>query len=60
MVRKHFETQKINIEILYNKNKAKILFDRFLSGELDFKTFKQGLDLLTGKERKNYEDLNYV
>jgi len=60
MVRKNFETQKINIEILYNKNKAKILFDRFLSGELDFKTFKQGLDLLTDKERKNYEDLNYV
>jgi hypothetical protein len=60
MVRKNFETQKINIEILYNKNKAKILFDRYLSGELDFKTFKQGLDLLTGKERKNYEDLSYV
>ncbi len=60
MVRKHFETQKINIEALDNKNKAKILFDRYLSRELDFETFKQGLNLITGKERKKYEDLSYV
>ncbi len=60
MVIKHFETQKLNIDNLDNKDKARILFNRYLSGEMDIQTFKQGMDLLSDKERKHYEEVGYV
>ncbi|UCF12987.1 MAG: tyrosine-type recombinase/integrase [Thermoplasmatales archaeon] len=62
MVRKHFEKQQININGLDNKDRARILFNRYLSGEIDIETFKQSLDLLTEKETKHkrYQGIGYV
>jgi hypothetical protein len=61
MVRKHFETETIaNIGDLDSKDKARLLLNRFLSGDVDIETLKQGLDLLIGKERKFYEEVGYV
>lgn len=62
MVRKHFEKQQLNMNGLDNKDKARILFNRYLSGEIDIETFKQSLDLLAEKEtrHKYYQGIGYV
>ena len=60
MVRKHFESQRIGIDDLDDKGKARLLFNRYLSGEVDIETFKQGLEVLTEKERKHYVEVGYV
>lgn len=60
MVIKHFETQKINTDIQDNKDIVKRLLNKYLSGDLDIQTFKRGLDLLSEKERKHYQEIGYV
>lgn len=61
MLRKHFENQNSNIETLSNEDKERLLFNRYLSGEVDIETLKQGLELLESeKERKHYQEIGYV
>ena len=60
MVIKHFETQRLKIDNLTNKDKMRILFNKYIAGEVDIETFKQSLDLLSEKERKYYEGIEYV
>ncbi len=59
MVRKHFKDQELNVDSLTNSEKARLLFDRFLKGEIDIETYKQGLDFLHEKERR-YDEAGYV
>lgn len=60
MVRKHFEELQVNVEKLDNVDTTRLLFSRFLSGEVDIETFKRGLDVLSVKERKHYQEVGYV
>lgn len=54
MVREHFEKQTLNIDTssLCDKEKTKIMLDRFLKGEIDIETYKRSLDLLHDKHRE--------
>ena len=60
MVIRHFETQRLKIDNLTDKDKIRILFNKYIAGEVDIETFKQSLDLLSEKERKYYEGVEYV
>lgn len=59
MVRRQFELRDFNIKDLDREEKARLLFNRYLSGELDLEMLKQGLELLS-EERKHYENIAYV
>jgi hypothetical protein len=41
------------------KDKVKLLLNRYFFVEISFETFKQGFKLLTKKQRKNYEGIEY-
>ena len=58
---KHFELEHQKISDLSNKDKAQIMFDRFLEGELDIESFKLGLSFLLEKEHDKFkEGVGYV
>jgi len=61
MVKEYFnKTQRNqNIDNLEPEDKAKVWFDKLLSGEIDLKTFKTGLDVLLPK-RKIDGDIGYA
>jgi integrase/recombinase XerD len=61
MVKDHFKkiSSEINIEDLSNEDKSKLMFDRYLNGEIDVDTLKRGLELLHGKQ-KDFEVAGYV
>jgi hypothetical protein len=43
----------------YTKNHTRVWLDELLTGEIDLKTFKTGLDILLPDKRKG-EDIGYV
>ncbi len=45
---------------LDEKQMKKMLFERFITGELDKETFKRSIDLLSESDRKDYEGIGYV
>lgn len=60
-VREYFQQQyTINISNLSNGDKAKLWFDRLLSGEIDFKSFKQGVDFLQHDQKRETHDFAYM
>ena len=58
--RNHEVINRNHIDDLNSESKAKLLFERFLQGEIDVNMLKQGLEVLGIAERKSYEDLAYV
>jgi len=65
MVREYFNRvqQTLNTENLTPEDKAKVWFDKFLSNEIDLKTFKTGMDVLLPDRDKNKqrgEDIGYM
>ena len=47
------------LESLSPEDKAKVWFDKLLTGEIDLKTFKTGLDVLLPDKWKG-EDIGYI
>jgi len=58
-LQKHFEQQKINVDIPNDDDKTHMMLDRFLKGEIDIKIFKRTLDLLHKKE-EGFAEVGYV
>jgi len=61
MVREHFERQAFGIDtgMLSDKEKTKLMLDRFLKGEIDIETYKRSLDLLHNKHQE-FDDKAYM
>ena len=61
MVHEYFKQLDSSIDIrrLNDKDKTKLMLDRFLKGEIDIETYKRSLDLIHGKH-KDFDDLGYV
>lgn len=61
MVREHFKRQAFSIDTnsLSDKEKTKLMLDRFLSGEIDIETYKRSLDLLH-KKHQEFDDKAYI
>jgi len=60
MVKDYFNrVQTLNTVNLTPEDKAKVWFDKFLSNEIDLKTFKTGIDILLPDKRKG-EYIGYV
>ncbi len=61
MVKDHFERQTFTLDpsALSDKEKTRLMFDRYLKGEIDIETYKRSLDLLHGKHRE-FDDKAYA
>ncbi len=61
MVREHFQKQALSSDTnaLSDKEKTKLMLDRFLNGEIDIETYKRSLDLLH-KRHQEFDDKAYL
>lgn len=59
-VRKHFEIRNINTDNISDSDKRKIIFDRYIKGDIDSVMLKTFLDSIKEKERKYYQGISYV
>ncbi len=61
MVRQRFEERDLNIDHMSLQDKQRLLFNRYLSGEIDLDMLKNGLDTFNNQShRKNNEDVGYA
>lgn len=61
MVRRHFEERDLDFEHMPYKEKQRVLFSRYLQGEIDVKTLKQGLETLENKiNQKDNQHIGYA
>ena len=61
MVRRHFEERDLNIDHMSSQDKKRLLFNRYLKGEIDLDMLKNGLETFENQNhRKNYEDIGYA
>jgi integrase len=61
MVRRHFEERDLNIDHMSIRDKERLLFNRYLAGEIDLNMLRDGLDTFKNQNhRKNYEDIGYA
>lgn len=49
-----------NLDMLDNREKAKIWLNKLLAGEIDLKTFKEGIDILLPATRHRGDDIAYL
>ena len=60
-VREYFQQQNtIDIQNLSPRDKARLLLDKYLSGEIDPDTYKTGVDTLKQIKEKHLHDINYI
>ncbi|MEA2054589.1 MAG: tyrosine-type recombinase/integrase [Candidatus Thermoplasmatota archaeon] len=62
MVKDYFNStqRQPDIDALNPNDKAKVWLDKMLSGEIDLKTFKSGLDVLLPQNRHGGDDVAYL
>jgi site-specific recombinase XerD len=61
MVRRHFEERDLNIDNITYNDKQRVLFNRYIQGEIDINTLKQGLETLEVKiNEKNNQHIGYA
>ena len=49
-----------NIDLLDDREKARIWLDKLLAGEIDLKTFKEGINILLPTIKHRGEDIAYL
>lgn len=61
MVKDYYNNTQVpsDIEHLRYEEKAKVWLDKFLAGEVDVKTFKDGIDILLPSVRRKGDDIAY-
>jgi integrase/recombinase XerD len=61
MVRRHFEERDFNLEHMSDDEKQRVLFNRYIQGEIDINMLKQGLETLECKiNQKDNQQIGYV
>ena len=61
MVRRHFEERDLNIDNITYNDKQRVLFDRYLHGEIDVNILIKGLETLESKiNQKDNQHLGYA
>jgi len=61
MVRRHFEERDLNIDNITYNDKQRVLFDRYLHGEIDVNIFIKGLETLESKiNQKDNQHIGYA
>ena len=61
MVRRYFEERDLNIDNITYNDKQRVLFDRYLHGEIDVNILIKGLETLESKiNQKDNQHLGYA
>ena len=61
MAKEYFnKTQTMNINQMNTEDKARVWLDKLLSGKIDLKTYKSGLDVLLPNQQKYDEYIGYI